>query len=277
MSTKTTLRERLAVAELIQEKPNITNKGIQRQVNITGGGIAGVKKWIKQKGVNQYVEFLRNKLIEEKKQHIQGEFTNKDGEGKGVSRRTMAMHIGRSGLRKGKVLTLPHIHWTMESLLQDTVSKVFKYVAVENNLNVFPQMAAKVTDFGRGSEVYYGDIAGKIYAAQEDEFSHLILDYCGTLETFRKEIIHACLNNIVKVGGTISVTVQKARTNSVCVEKTINLKSKWTGEYLKETDNTHFIGTFFDMLSAMTDFEVVDKVQYGDGSPMMLVVIKRTS
>jgi len=292
MSTpaNTTLRERLKVATFLKANPTATNEEIVVATKVKKP-LSGIRKWITTKGVDEYIAMitlLRNAERKEKqvarreksgktKAATVGEFTNQVGENKNVARNKMVNAIANSGIKKGKVLTLPHTEWTIERMISQYVSKVFNYVAVERNFEDYVTMKLNSKQYGQKNECYEGSISDKIIPMGVDSYSHMLLDYCGLLETNKNDILHALTNNLVVNGGTIAVTVLKARCSSPSVVKTNRLKAKWTGETIKDTDNASYIKTFFELVAAITDFEVIESLEYYDSAPMMLTILRRKS
>ena len=215
---------------------------------------------------------------------VSNNFKNVVGEGKKQARNIMTNWIALSkkgyGLNNGTIATLPSNTWAIEDIIYNTISKKFNYLACERNTDVFVDMVNKMNQYGKNNTPYKGNLSDVIYCAKEDEFDHIIADYCGVLSSFKDEIIHACLNKVVKVGGTISVTTLKARNDKEFTSK--------LNEFYCETitgtkdspmfdmkDNHQAIRMFFKSLCAITNFEVVQQFCYNDTTPMMLVVLKR--
>lgn len=271
-----TTKQRLNVAELIAENPNISNANILRLVDIKESKIGAIRAWLTQKGVNEYVEFLKAKVATEQPTYKVGEFTNKDGKGKNKARRVMTKAIKDSGVKKGTILTLPSDTWSLEKMIRDNVAKAFKFLAVEADFDTYVTMRRMGKDYGRSNTYYEGKIGDKIMSASEGEYAHMMLDYCGRLETYKNEIIHAVMHNLVVVGGTIAVTVGAARDGGAHVSKLNNFRMNITGEEYNPNDNHQYIRTFFEALAALSGFEVVESVKYTDTHPMMLTVLKRT-
>jgi len=290
---KTTLRERLKVATYIQANPTATSEEVQVATKVKKS-LTGIRKWISQKGIEEYVAMitlLRN--AERKRKQVArrkkagkpvtklGEFTNQKGEKKNIARNKMVNAIANSGIKKGKVLTLPNEDWTIERMLNEYVSKVFNYEAVEWNLGIFNTMSTKKDLYGQSNNVHYGSVSDHILPMGADTYSHMILDYCGTLETFKKEIVHAMMNNLVVKGGTIAITVGKACNFSPTVGKVNRLRNKIAGFDVSMYDDTCkttvYIEMFFKMFCSVTEFEVVESLEYGDSSPMMLTILRRKS
>ena len=131
----------------------------------------------------------------------------------------------------------------------------------------------------------YGSISEQIFKAKEDEFSHLILDYCGQLDTFAKEIIYAIQNNIVAKNGTLSITLNRRVTLSpgFSFADTIysdmlglrNIKKVAKGELVRIALNI-----FLERICGL-NYSIIETFEYRDdkkdkrGSNMVLAIVKR--
>jgi hypothetical protein len=224
--------------------------------------------------VNTNVNTAEIDYIEEHGTKV-GLFKNIDSKGKIEARQIIAKWVKTHIMTKSQVLTLPYVTWDMEKLIQLWTGKIFSYMACERDYTIFKGMLENGQKYGKNNDFFYGTLGDKINVATENQYSHLILDYCGMLTTFHKEITKAVINNIVEVGGTISVTVLKARDSSHIISKCYDSSPK---EMTTKTGNA--IREFFVSLCNISDFEVVEELEYKGGdkhsSPMMLTVLKRT-
>jgi len=283
----TSIKERLTIANYIKSNPTATNSEVMQDTGININ-VGGIRKWITQKGIDEYIAYVSELKAMESKRRAKtrkkvktGEFTNQDGEKKNVARNKMVNAISNSGIKAGKLLTMPNEDWKIEALIDKYVSKIFKYEACENNKKVFPIMLSKVEEFGRSSECHYGDIGKQIIPMGADTYSHMILDYCGNLDTFQNEIIHAMMNKLVVDGGIIAITLSKVHNYSPKVGKVNKLRDKIAGFDVAMYDDTCkttvYIKMFFEMMCSLTDFEVIESLEYMDKAPMMLTILRRKS
>lgn len=284
--------QKLQVIETIESKPNATNKAIADALQVSPSQVSSIRYWLNKKGISYKEEVSSsideiNKLTKELNElysFVSNNFKNVVGEGKKQARRVMTSWIALSkkdyGLKKGTIATLPSNTWAIEDIIYNNISKKFSYLACERNGDVFVDMVSKMNQYGKNNIPHKGNLSDVIYNAKQDEFDHIIADYCGVLSSFKDEIIHACLNKVVKVGGTISVTTLKARNDKEFTSKLNEFYSETiTGTkdspMIDIKDNHQAIRMFFKSLCAITNFEVVEEFCYNDTAPMMLVVLKR--
>lgn len=252
---------------IIENHSTMTNKEIAKVFNRKTMQIAGFRHHLKKSGELKELEDTKDEL--NKLYYEVGKFKNVSAKGKLEARQVMAKHIGTHAKVKKPILTLPFKLWEMEKLVQNYTGKLFTYVACEKNLDVFIEMCNNSKKYGKNNELYHGLIGDKIEIATEGKYSHLILDYCGVLSSFSREISLSVINNVVEVGGTISITLQKGRDSSDILDKCYEASDKTTNK----TEDA--IRTFFKSLCLISNFEVVDELIYCDKTPMMLTVLKR--
>jgi len=267
---KTSVEKKLAILQSLTDVPFATAQEIAEVHDVSISNVAGIKAIYNKRGI-EYITKLRGKLPHKS---FSGAFLNFEGDGKLGARERMFRHIQLAKLRCGKILTLPSTEWKMERMLNQ-ISKRFNYIACENNPECFKKMVAKSDWYGTNNVCHQTSVGNFIFQAKEDEYSHLLLDYCGKLETFQKEIKYACENKIVKKGGIIAVTLYRTRSKSPMISKLNQLHSDMSGQHIEMNDNTNAVKMFFHCLSALTEFEVVEEFTYHDSSPMILVILKR--
>lgn len=209
-------------------------------------------------------------------------FSNSDGVYKKQAREKMTEYIVKSGLTAGKILTLPFSTCKLELTINETINNnKFEYLGCEQEETTYYEMLQTIARERLNMNTYKGSISDKIYQSKEDQYSHLLLDYCGTLETFATEIKYAVDNNIVKKGGTISVTLCKRGSRK---KGTISTLLESLPEGLFPEEKTVALGAklfFSNLVSSEYKFE--EFFEYQDINeetgtrkmPMMLIVIRR--
>ena len=133
-------------------------------------------------------------------------------------------------------------------------------------------------------ETYHGNLSDKIYGTIENQYAHVIADYCGMLPTFSKEIEYLINNKVVKHGGVIAITFGKplrgtdAQTQFIkSLGATITnnpndnrcLSDKAVEAYFNRIigDNFNFVEIF--------NYSDDKKDSKGKGYPMTLVILQR--
>lgn len=204
-----------------------------------------------------------------------GTFSNVTGNGKKVARALIVDSIDNSEIIKGKILSLPAKGCKLERLIKQSIPKnKFKTIGCEANTNIYFDMLNTISKERLNIEPYNGAIQDKIYEAKEDEYSHLLLDYCGTLNTLCSEIAYSLLNKIVVSGGIVAITLS--------LDGRANYTSGFVGDIIDSVPK-HFIdGSKMTLSGArifftrfLNDYTIELEHTYRDSSNMVLYVLKR--
>lgn len=207
-------------------------------------------------------------------------YSNVNGVNKEIARNKMAKYIVDSDVI-GVIPTLSHIACTIEKkILVDQPTQ--KFIGVEMDKVTYKEMKATIKRENLPFETHCGKISDKIYGQVEDVYAHLILDYCGCLPTFSKEIEYAINNKIVKSGGVIAITFGKPhRGDNAMTRFILSLGATITNnpndtrcisDKATEAYFNRIIGDNFDFLEV---FNYTDIKENGKGYPMTLIILKR--
>ena len=222
---------------------------------------------------NGLVELKTSKKVKK----VKNTYVNSEGINKQQARDIMVSAIKKTNIKKGKILSLPFNTCKLELLLNSTVKNKFEYIGCERQTDTYFDMLKTIAENKINMHTYNGDIGDKIYQAKENEYSHLLLDYCGVLHSFAEEIKHAVNNNIVKEGGTISITLNK-RGYPIAQEDIANkiLKGLPEGLFAGEKGVSLATKLFFTRLIG-SDYTFEEFFEYHDKhkSPMMLIILRR--
>lgn len=217
-------------------------------------------------------------------------YSNSDGLYKDVARWKIVEAIKNGKLQNRRILSLPADNCTIEGYLFEKVSKKINFVLCENNEQVYKKLLMNIINSKTRipHSILSGSIGDEIYRSKENDYTDLILDYCGQIGTYHKEIEHAIKNNIVCVGGTISITLNKRISGGI--------NGGYNMEFIEEMEklNPNFdkkegesrtepaVMTFLNRVCGM-NYRIVEKYSYRDDgedkrrSPMILVIIRRVS
>jgi len=199
----------------------------------------------------------------------------KVGNSKGNARNYIERAILLSGVLSGKILSLPCVEWFIEKSLLEDVSDEFKILGAEIDNNVYRRSGMTLFNsplLSKCCSLINTKIGELICKGVENEFAHLILDYCGGFSKFANEIKFAMTNKIVEVNGTISMT----------------FSARALGDYgrlilatygITECDNKNetAMRLFVDSINILSDaqYKVETIFPYRDTETMILVIVKR--
>jgi hypothetical protein len=205
-------------------------------------------------------------------------FKNEKGINKDSAREKMAKAIKNFEL----TLSLPFEKAFLEKVILKFTKRKMKFIGYEWELPVFKKLVKLIRNEKLPIEANFGSISEAIYQAKENEYGNLLLDYCGVLNTFAKEISFAVTNNIVQKNGIIAVTLSKIGIGNkygIIGEMSKTIPAKFFKTELKETE--HGIIRFFDK-TLTSNYRMETVFNYHDikengkpGMKMILVIIRR--
>jgi hypothetical protein len=262
---------------IIKNYGKITNKEIAENRKIDVRKLAGQITALKRKGLlsgEAKAEVKGKKVNHKLPNTVTNTYSNANGKNKETARNKMVTGVHESGLT-GTILTLPHVACTIEKKIL-TNNNGYNFIGCELDKTTYNGMRQTIRRERLPIEPHHGKISDMIYGVEENTYAHLILDYCGTIPTFAKEIQYAINNDIVKVGGTIAVTVTKrgnSDPNNV-VKKLANITTNNTKDERGEVEKG--IEAFFHKVTGW-NYIIQEFFTYQDKgkAPMMLIRIKR--
>jgi hypothetical protein len=206
-------------------------------------------------------------------------YTNHNGENKEKARIKMANYIINSGV-VGVIATLANTLWLIEQKIANQLPEM-EFISAEIDEPTYITMKQNLKKLALKAKTYFGKIGDLIFGKVEDSYAHLILDYCGMLPTFSKEIEYVINNNVIKVGGIMAITFGKPiRGTDVQSTKIMGLAPINNGDDRCQSDRG--IEAYFAKITGW-NYEVKEIFYYsdkkegsnGNGYPMTLVIIQR--
>jgi hypothetical protein len=262
-----------AIRARLKANMKLDRRELAAHYNVSNSVVGAIYTHLKIAEINQTFDKI-DKIISKvgKKKHKQGVFTNQDGANKEVARTKMADIIIKSNV-VGIMPTLANKTWAIEQKIAMGL-KGIEFLGIENDPVIFTEMKRALKKTTLTGKTYYGSISDKIFGQLEDTYAGLILDYCGCLPTFSKEIEYAITNNIVKVGGIIAVTVAKPIRDTLGAKsaRILNLATKSNTDFRCDSDRA--TEAYFNKITGW-NYEVQEIFYYQDTYPMVLVLIKR--
>lgn len=257
---------------ILQHGKKMTNKQMADYLEVAriklAGGIAALKRTDKIDELflcDDVLKFFPHSLVEfENNAHHISEENNRIGK---LRARAYALReIDRSGIKSGKILSLPASKAIMETEINRKFPKfTFEFAEIDNR--IFRQLletSAKASFIV--SNCYYGEIINIIEKAKENEYAHLILDYCASLKTVYEDLLKVFKSNIVQVGGTVSITFS------------VRCGKSFTKDMLPDDENikNKNMAIFNDkILKLFPNYKIANFHSYRDGNGMLLIIVKR--
>ena len=250
---------------------------LTKKLGISSSTLAGRKLSLSNRGhIRPNVKYVPKNPHKPKKDG----YTNADGENKEIARNKMAKYIVDSGVI-GLIPTLPHIKCIIEQkILVDAPTNTF--LGVELKKPIYNSMKRVIRKHKLPFKTYRGKIGDKIWGQAKDVYAHMILDYCGCLSSFSKEIEYSINNKIVKSGGIIAITFGKPHRGDSDTTKFIMslgttitnnpFDNRCASDKATEAYFNRIIGDNFEFVEI---FNYKDDKENGKGYPMTLVILRR--
>jgi hypothetical protein len=209
-------------------------------------------------------------------------FSNYYGSGKEKARQLIAESIMLTKRQSSNILTLPADKWAMEkNILKQKPG--YKFTAVERDKETFQQMLKNLSTNDKLLDSVIG-IENKTVAEQvvndgEDTYSSMILDYCGTIDSFYDEINDVMKRNLVKKGGYITLTLSENdrflnHSHHTTSYSNTYIKNCYVNEKITGAKVTNDLINF--LVHNNNGYKIVTKFNYRDKTVnMLLFIIKR--
>ena len=181
----------------------ITNDKIASDLGIKKSKVSGSIAALKRTGKIEHKAIGKKKA----KKKSTNTYTNESGENKQLARIKMEHVVTKSGVT-GTILTLPHIGCTIEKMVLLRNPKM-DFIGCEIDKPTYNGMVNTVRKQKLPIKTHFGAISEQIYGVDSDTYAHMILDYCGSIVSVNKEVQYVFNNDLVKVGGTVSITFSK--------------------------------------------------------------------
>jgi hypothetical protein len=279
------------VQAFIKDNVTLSNQELATKLNVPlrtiSGNVAAMKSAMTRANKETNLPNVKRKYNKKSISIVEqvSNFPNIKGEHKDEAREKIVSEIKKSGLKYGKILTLPASEFKIEKTIFDEVSQKFSYVGVEKEKDEFFKLLHNLAVKQFVMTPIYGSISEQIFKAKEDDFSHLILDYCGQLDSFAKEIIYAIQNNIVAKNGTIAITLNRRITLASGYSFSDTIYSDMLGlRNIKEVEKGNLVrvalNIFLERICGL-NYAIIDTFEYCDmkgkkkGSNMVLAIVKR--
>ena len=263
MKTKIVTEKIEQIKKFVLSKGNqFTNKEMAKMFKVGIMQFAGVIAGMKKNG-SLKSGFLKNEAKKNtgknsiaKKVSTTKEKDYSEGEGKKSVRNFTVRFMEESFLTEGLVLTLSWYKFLLEKEITKALPKL-KFIACELDKSVFKKMLETIESekLSFVQAVIRSEIGVIIRMSAPNTFAHLLLDYCGTIKSFGSDIRVAIENNIVKVGGTIMITLSQRNGGKNTPQQLRNLVAKAGGK----------------------NYTVILEKPYRDTDVMITFIVKRIS
>jgi len=186
---------------------------------------------------------------------------------KKIARQITTDEVIESGIT-GQILSLSSIDYIIEKKIVKR-NPNFKFTCCEFDPDTYYAMlktvAEKKLPFFDNRMCALSEI---IYSSVKNNYAHIIADYCRTFNSHAEELEHILRNDILKIGGTLAITLSKSRFQFVKSEhykRMCKIKKQ-----VKGTNKTeHALNV---MTAQYPNYEVIVRHNY---KAMILFIIRR--
>ena len=209
-------------------------------------------------------------------------FSNYHGIAKDKARQLIAEAIMETKRQSSNILTLPAAEWIMEKKILKK-KPGYKFTAVERQKETYQQMLKNLANndmlLNSVISIENKSVGEVTVNDKEDTYSSMILDYCGTIDSFYDEIDDIMKRNLVKKDGCITITLSE---NDRLLNHSLRMNN-YSNTYIKkccmgeEVNGAKVTGDLVNILVYNnTGYEIVKKFSYKDKTvKMLLFIIKR--
>jgi len=261
---------------VLQNGKNMTNDKMASALGVeqirVSAAIAALKRAKKIDGFYLLTDILPKQVeIKTEKRGRKAVFAHisesKARKGKAYAREIMVAEVVHSEIKSGKIMSLPASQATIERKIYRSCP-FFSFDVAEMDTNVF----FKLLETTKKERLPFASISNckietLIEKSKKDEYAHLILDYCANLQTIYKDLENVFKKDIVQVGGVIAVTFSVRHSNSYFIETMLKNEIDIKGKKNKVA--------FEKFVKQFCGYEVIREFSYRDGTPMMLIIVKR--
>jgi len=207
---------------------------------------------------------------------ISRKYTNSKGIGKERVRNRVNNLILRSKVDNPLILTLPGEYWIWEKSLLSVLPSA-KFVGVERDSRIVKNTVLNSVDIITSiSAIYNEPLSNILHSSLENSFSHIIMDYCCTINTVIDEISYTIDNNLVMRDGIISITLSKMNIQPNTIIN--DVASRLPADILGFVGSESSVATkllISDIIINNPEYILIDVLEYRDTSAMIVFIIKR--
>ena len=274
------------IKKFINDNPTLTSEIVAKKLKTDLGTVRGCKAANTRFGFKEVPTVLptvptlkkerkpRATKLEMSKRKDETNYKNADGENKQVARELMSKYIIESGVN-GTIPSLPCDNCAIETMIYKA-NKNIDFIGVELKKTTLLKMRKTIRKNKLPIKSVFGYIGSQIFGQHENAYAGLLLDYCGQLPTFSKEIEYAINQNIVKVNGIIAMTFAKPLRGGDGITNTIkNLGfTKSNNQLDNRCMSDKAIEAYFYNLIGK-NYAFLEVFYYQDTYPMVLIILKR--
>lgn len=205
-------------------------------------------------------------------------YKNTNGKGKQRIREIVNNYITKSNIDCPLILTLPGEYWIWERELLKTLPSA-RFIGVEQDGDVSHRATLNSTDIISNVDAVYNETLSRVLQSSlPNSLSHIIMDYCCTINSVVDEIEYTLSNDIVVKNGVIAITLSKTNIARNTLMKSV--ANSIPRNILQIEGSNSTVATKLIMSHIIINslnYKLIDVIEYYDTSAMIVFVIKRIS
>ena len=207
---------------------------------------------------------------------ISRKYKNSTGENKNKVRRRVNNYILESDIEYPLILSLPGEHWTWERELLNLIPSA-RFIGVEQDSNISYKATLNSVNIISSIVAVYNETLSKVLnSSPTNSLSHIIMDYCCTINSVVDEINYTLANDIVVKNGIIAITLSKINIQPNTLIRSVS--NSIPRNVLQFEGSNSTVATKLIMSHIIINnlnYKLIDVIEYYDTSAMIVFVVKR--
>ena len=203
-------------------------------------------------------------------------YKNTKGKSKQRVRGIVNNYILESNIENPLILSLPGEYWVWERELLKIVSSA-RFIGVEQDGDISYKATLNSIDIISNVVAVYNETLSRVLQSfSSNSLSHIIMDYCCTINSVVDEIEYTLANDIVVKNGIIAITLSKTNIARNTLMKFVSNSIPRNVIQIEGSNST--VATKLIMSHIIINnlnYKLIDVIEYYDTSAMIVFIVKR--
>jgi len=203
-------------------------------------------------------------------------YKNTKGKSKQRVRGTVNNYILESNIENPLILSLPGEYWVWERELLKIVPSA-RFIGVEQDGDISYKATLNSIDIISNVVAVYNETLSRVLQSfSSNSLSHIIMDYCCTINSVVDEIEYTLANDIVVKNGIIAITLSKTNIARNTLMKFVSNSIPRNVIQIEGSNST--VATKLIMSHIIINnlnYKLIDVIEYYDTSAMIVFIVKR--
>jgi len=203
-------------------------------------------------------------------------YKNTKGKSKQRVRGIVNNYILESNIENPLILSLPGEYWVWERELLKIVPSA-RFIGVEQDGDISYKATLNSIDIISNVVAVYNETLSRVLQSfSSNSLSHIIMDYCCTINSVVDEIEYTLANDIVVKNGIIAITLSKTNIARNTLMKFVSNSIPRNVIQIEGSNST--VATKLIMSHIIINnlnYKLIDVIEYYDTSAMIVFIVKR--